>query len=179
MKRRILAALLVLTSAALAHGFQSAEWIKYTSNEGRYSALVPQQPKFSSQEATAPGGEKFTQYMAQTNDNESVYVMGYFDFTPNMVFSLDKARDGMLAATQGTLIKEEPITLGGSPGRDLKLATKNGNFDLLVRVRFFEVGRRIYVIQHIFQKSSDSPALMAKTAKFFDSFKATPPPPVK
>jgi hypothetical protein len=175
MKRKLLAAILVLTFAAPGLGFQgSAEWVRYTSDEGRYSALIPQQPKLSSQEATAPGGEKFTQYMAQTNDAESIYMLGYFDYTANMVFSLDKARDGVMEATKGTLIKEEAISLGGNPGRELKIATKNGDFDLLVRVRFYEIGRRIYILQHIFQKSSDTPAIAAKSTRFFDSFKATP-----
>jgi hypothetical protein len=176
MKRKLLAAVLVIVFAALSVGAQSTpEWVRYTSDEGRYSALIPQQPKLSSQEATAPGGEKFTQYMAQTNDAESIYMVGYFDYTGNMVFSLDKARDGVLDATKGTLIKEEPITLGGNAGRELKVATKNGDFDLLIRIRFYEIGRRVYVLQHIFQKAADSPQITVKTTRFFDSFKPTTP----
>jgi hypothetical protein len=176
MKRKLLAAVLGLTVAAIAVGAQSSpEWVKYTSDDGRYSALIPQQPKLSSQEATAPGGEKFTQYMAQTNDTESLYMVGYFDYTPNMIFSLDKARDGVLEATKGTLLKEEPISLGGNAGRELMVATKSGDFDLLIRIRFYEIGRRVYVLQHIFQKASESPQITAKSARFFDSFKPTPP----
>jgi hypothetical protein len=176
MKRKLLATVLVLVPAALAVAAQSSpEWVKYTSDEGRYSALIPQQPKLSTQEATAPGGEKFMQYMAQTNDADSIYMVGYFDYAGNMIFSLDKARDGVLDATKGTLIKEEPISLGGNAGRELKVATKNGDFDLLIRIRFYEIGRRIYVLQHIFQKASDTPAVTAKTTRFFDSFKPTPP----
>ncbi|HUQ33036.1 MAG TPA: hypothetical protein VM095_13025 [Pyrinomonadaceae bacterium] len=175
MKRKLLAIVLVLVPAALAVAAQSSpEWVKYTSDEGRYSALIPQQPKLSTQEATAPGGGKFTQYMAQTNDTDSLYMVGYFDYTEGMIFSLDKARDGMLDATKGTLIKEEPISLGGNAGRELKVATKNGDLDLLIRIRFYEIGRRIYVLQHIFQKASDTPQITAKTARFFDSFKPVP-----
>ena len=174
MQTKILAAFLVLTVAALANGFQSStEWVKYTSEEGRYSVLVPQQPKLSSQEVPAPDGTKFTQYMAQTSDADSFYIVGYFDYTPAMVFSLDKARDGMLSAVQGTLLKEDAISLGGSSGKELKISSKSDGFDLLLRIRFYEIGRRIYVLQHIFQKSSDSQALAEKTARFFDSFKVT------
>jgi hypothetical protein len=175
MQKKILAAFLVMMVAAVfANGFQiSAEWVRYTSNEGRYSALMPQQPKLSSQEAAAPGGEKFTQYMAQVADSDSLYIVGYFDYAPSMVFSLDKARDGMVAAVQGTLLKEEAISLGGHSGREFKVSAKNGNFDLFVRVRIYEIGRRIYVIQHMFEKSSDSPAVAEKTNRFFDSFKVT------
>lgn len=174
MQRKILAACLVLTFAALANGFQSStEWVRYTSDEGRYSALIPQQPKLMTQEATAPGGEKFKQYMAQTNDSDSIYMLGHFDYTPNMVFSLDRARDGVLESAKGTLLKEEAVSLGGIPGRELKFSTKNGEIEFLIRLRFYEVGRRVYVIQHIFQKSSDSPMIAEKTVRFFDSFKVT------
>ena len=172
MKIKILAAFLMLTVAALANGFQSStEWVKYTSEEGRYSVLIPQQPKLSSQEVPAPGGKKFTQYMAQAGDADSFYIVGHFDYAPDMVFSLDKARDGMLNAVKGTLLKEEAISLGGSSGKELKISSKNEGFDLLLRIRFYQIGRRIYVLQHIFQKSSESPALAVKTTRFFDSFK--------
>lgn len=174
MKTKMLAAFLMLMVITVANGFQSStEWVKYTSSEGRYSALIPKQPQLSTQEATAPNGATFTQYMAQSNDADSFYVLGYFDYTPEMVFSLDKARDGMLNATKGTLLKEEVISLGGNHGRDLKVSTRSGELDLLLRVRFYEVGRRIYIIQHLFQKSSDSPAIAEKTARFFNSFKVT------
>ncbi|MDT4896004.1 MAG: hypothetical protein QOH25_1081 [Acidobacteriota bacterium] len=175
MQTKILAVFLVLTITALASGFQSsAEWMKYTSEEGHYIVLVPQQPKLSSQEVPAPDGTKFTQYMAQASDADSFYLLGYFDYTPNMVFSLDKARDGMLEATKGTLLKEEAISLGVNSGKELKVSTTNEGFDLLIRIRFYEVGRRIYVLQHIFQKSAESPAIATKTTKFFDSFKIMP-----
>jgi hypothetical protein len=172
MQKKILAVFLVLTVAALANGFQSAtEWVKYTSEEGRYSLLIPQQPKLSTQEVPAPNGTKFTQYMAQAADAESLYLLGYFDYTTDMVFSLDKARDSMLEAIKGTLLKEEAISVGGNSGKELKVSTTNKGFDLLLSIRFYEIGRRIYVLQHIFQKSADSPAVTEKTARFFDSFK--------
>ena len=38
-------------------------------------------------------------------------------------------------------------------------------------VRFYIVGGRVYVLTHVFQKSSGSPTMAEKTAKFFDSFK--------
>lgn len=174
MKTKILAVFLVLTMTALASAFQtSPEWVKYTSEAGRYSMLVPQQPQLSTQEVPAPNGTKFTQYMAQASDKDSFFLIGYFDYTADMVFSLDKARDGMLEATKGTLLKEEAISLGGNSGKELKVSTRNEGFDLLLRIRFYEIGRRIYVLQHIFQKSADTPAVAEKTARFFDSFKVT------
>lgn len=174
MQKKCFAACFLLIVVTLAEGFQStSEWVTYTSTEGRYSVLLPQQPKLSSQEASTSTGEKFTQYMAQATDTDSLYGFIYFDYTPEMSFSLDKARDGAIGAVKGTLLSEEAISLGGYPGRELKIAAKNSDLDLLIRARIYDVGRRVYVLQHIIQKSSDSPAVAQKTARFFDSFKVT------
>jgi hypothetical protein len=175
MMKKTLAAILVLMIATLASGFEpAADWVRYTSAEGRYSVLVPQQPSLKSQEATASTGEKFTQYMAQTSDADSYYMLSYFDYTPDMAFSLDKGRDGMVSAVKGTLLSEQAISLGGQPGRELKVSTANQGVELLIRARFYNIGTRVYVLQHMFTKASDTAALAEKTTRFFDSFKVTP-----
>jgi hypothetical protein len=175
MLKKTLAACLVLLMATLANGLQpAADWVKYTSAEGRYSVLVPQQPTLNSQEATASTGETFTQYMAQTSDADSYYMLSYFDYTPGMAFSLDKGRDGMVTAVKGTILSEQPITLGGHPGRDLKVSATSQNIPLIIRARLYNIGTRVYIIQHMFTKASDTAAVAARTARFFDSFKLTP-----
>ena len=125
MKTKSLAASLLLTVATLAGGFQTPpEWVKYASVEGRYNVLVPQEPKLSTREATAPTGKKLMQYMAETFDSNSGYVVGYFDILSGMTFSLDKARDGVVAAVKGTLLSDDAISLGGHPGREFKISFK-------------------------------------------------------
>ena len=170
--KKSLAACLLLVIATLANGFQnSGEWVKYTSAEGRYSALLPQQPKLSSQESASAIGAKLTQYMAQATDSDSMYMLGYFDILPNTVYSLDKGRDGIINAVKGTLLSEEAVSLGGHPGRELKIAVKTQDYELLIRGRLYEIGGRVYILWHSFLKSADSSAMTDKTAKFFDSFK--------
>jgi hypothetical protein len=173
MKTKAQAVFLLLTMATFANGFQTVlEWMKHTSSEGRYSVLLPQTPKIKTQETTAATGEKVTQYTAEAADSNSLYWIGYFDYTPDMTFSLDKGRDGMLAAVKGTLLSEEVISLGGNPGREFKVFIKTeAGVEILVRARMYDIGRRVYALQHLVLKSSDSPAIAEKTAKFFDSFK--------
>lgn len=174
MKTKFLAALLILVVTALANGFQSStEWVRHTSVEGRYNVLLPQQPKLTTQEATAASGEKFTQYLAQASDPDSLYWIGYFDYGVNMNFSLDKARDGAVQNVKGTLIKEEAISLGGYSGRDMKVSAKHEGIDLVLRARIYDIGGRVYILQHLFKKLSDSTANAEKTNRFFDSFKVT------
>ena len=50
MKRLVVAVLLFVTTG-VGFGFQvSGGWIKYNSPDGRYSVLIPTQPKLTTQE---------------------------------------------------------------------------------------------------------------------------------
>ena len=169
---KTLAASLLLMIATLANGFQTtSEWVKHTSVEGRYSILFPKQPNLKTQETAAATGEKMTQYMAQAMDSNGMYQAAYFDLLPGMTFSLDKGRDGAVASVKGTLLSSEAISLGGSPGVEFKTSAKNADQEILSVTRFYNIGGRIYLIQHMFFKSSDSSVMAEKTAKFFNSFK--------
>jgi hypothetical protein len=184
MRKYFAAILLLLMSASLALSIQKPdEWIKYTSPEGGYSVSLPAQPTLRTQEATTTDGQKFTQYLAAVVEpGDVVYMVGYFDNVPGMIFSADGARDGVLKQTNGTLISETAISLGGYPGRELKVSTKPAlpqpaegatpaeAVEYIVRVRFYEADKRIYALQIIFPKSLENEALAAKAAKYFDSF---------
>lgn len=178
MRKYFAAILLLLMSASLALSIQKPdEWIKYTSPEGRYSVLLPAQPKVGTQESATADGEKFTQYKAAVSDGNVVYLIGYFDHIPGTTFSLDKARDGMVGAIKGTLLSESAVSLGGSPGRDLRVSAKGSDgTEFLVRARFYDVDKRVYVLQFIIPKVEDDSASAEKTARFFDSFQATKTP---
>jgi hypothetical protein len=170
--RKPIATFIVFLGCVLGVSAQgNNEWIKYTSTEGRYSVSVPQEPKVSNHETVASTGEKVPQYLASSPDGNGILMVGYFDIG-EMTFSFDKARDGMLTAMSATLMGEETISLGSSPGRSLKLLAKASDVqEFIDRVRFFEVGKRVYVLQCIFPKLEESPAIVEKCAKFFDSFK--------
>jgi hypothetical protein len=74
------------------------------------------------------------------------------------------------------------ISLGGFPGRELKVLAKPApkqpaegakpahGVEYTVRARFYEVDKRVYVLQLISPKALDSEALTAKATKYFDSF---------
>jgi len=169
--------LLVLLMAALPFALQGQTgWIKYNSPEGRYSVLFPGEPKLSTQDTTAATGEKMPQYLAMSSDSDAVYMVGYFDSAPNMTFSFDKARDGFVAAVKGTLLGEKAVSLDGNPGRELKVLAKISDADeLIMMVRFFQAGMRIYVIQLIVPKSSEAAISAEKNVNYFDSFQITKP----
>jgi hypothetical protein len=175
--RRAAVVLLLVISPVLTFAIQhSDEWIKYTSKEGRYNVLLPAQPTVDSQEATSSSGEKFTQYKATVQSGNVVYMIGYFDYSPPTEFTFDKARDGMVDAVKGTLLSYRSVSLGGSPGRELRLLTKDpSGVEYLMLARFYDVDRRVFVIQFLTTKS-DEPGVEEKAARYFDSFQVVKMP---
>ena len=170
MKKCVIAILLLLAAASFALSVQKpAEWIKYTSPEGRYNVLLPVQPTLSTKAGSAAGAN-FTQYRVAVIDSAVGYMIGYFDYTNKMNFSMDGARDGMIEAVKGTLLAEKPISLGGYPGRELKVLAKDASgTEYLTRARLYDINRRVYVVQFIVPKSAEAESA-DKASKYFDSF---------
>ena len=186
MKKFLTATLVLLTFASAVMAQQTAGWIKYASPEGRYTVSLPAQPKVISQESATADGQKFPQYLVMVVEpGDVVYIVGYFDALPGTIFTADKARDGMVSAVKGTLLNETAISLSGYAGRELNISTKLGTdeptagakavegVEYLDRARFYEVEKRVYVLQLLAPKSLWGPELNAKAAKYFDSFQIT------
>ena len=145
---------------------------RYTSPEGRYTVLLPKQPTLSSQNATTADGAPMTQYMAQVADGMGMLMIAYFDYAGDVVFSLDKGRDGMINSINGTLLDEHSMSLGGAPGRQIKVAARTEQgMEFIDRARFYDVKPRVYVLQCIFPKSMDGAAIAERCDQFFDSFR--------
>lgn len=172
MKKCATAILLLMLVATLTVGVQNPDqWIKYASPEGRYTVSLPAEPKLTSQESTNSEGLKFTQYMASVGDGNGYYMVAYFDLAAGVTYSLDKARDGMLKAVNGTLVSEGPINLEGNPGRELLASvTAADGVDYLVSARVYQVDSRVYILQFLRAKASDDKVAAARAAKFFGSF---------
>ena len=174
---KISTALVMTIGSAIAFAAQdSSDWINYTSPAGHYSVLVPSQPKLMNQEGTTSTGGKVPQYVAIVEDSSATYLIAYFDYTSASSFSFDKARDGMLANVKGTLVSEKSISLGRYPGRDVKISGSNGGVEFLAHVKFYDVNKRVYIIQFIVSKANDTPEAAPKATKFFDSFKVVKTP---
>lgn len=151
--------------------------LRYTSPEGRYSVLLPARPTLSSQQVSAPDGTPMTQYMAMATGNMGMMMVAYFDYAADVVFSLDKARDGMVNSIKGTLLDEHSMSLGGAPGRQVKISARTEQgMEFIDRARFYDVKPRVYVLQCIFPKSIDSAETVERCEQFFDSFRVRSTP---
>jgi hypothetical protein len=150
---------------------------RYASPEGRYTVLLPGQPSLSTQQISAPDGSPIPQYLAMVTDGMGMLMIGYFDYRSDVVFSLDKGRDGMLTAVKGTLLDEHSMSLGGAPGRQIRFAAKTEQgFEFIDRARFYDVKPRVYVLQCIFPKAMDGAAIAERCDQFFDSFRVRTTP---
>lgn len=150
---------------------------RYNSAEGRYAVLLPAEPRISSQNATTPDGSPLTQYMAMVADGDGMLMVAYFDYSSDVQFNLDKARDGMVNSVRGTLLDEHSISLGGSPGRQIRvLGRTEQGMEFIDRARFYDVKPRVYVLQCIIPKNLDSAAIAEKCERFFDSFRVRSTP---
>lgn len=176
--KTIAVAMLFLISAEPGFACQnSSDWIRYKSAEGRYSVLLPVQPAISTQERSTAAGEKVTQYKATASDGKATFLIAYFDHVPGTTFSFEKARDGMVAKINGTLLSESAIKLEGHRGRELKISVIGPDgTELLDRARLYDVHKRVYVLQVITVKSEDDSASAEKADRYFDSFQVTKTP---
>jgi hypothetical protein len=149
----------------------AARWLSYTSPEGRYTVSFGEAPKVGSQTGKAASGD-IVQYMASATMGSSYLMVGYFDYPNSVTFSLDSARDGMVNSLHGTLMNEESISLGGAPGRSVKILSRADNgTEFIDLARLYDVNRRIYILQCLNTKAEEGPDTADVCATFFDSFK--------
>jgi hypothetical protein len=122
--RQLLTALpvLILLIAGNAFGLQgSHEWIKYDSPEGGYSVLLPGQPNLTTQEA-ATAKEKSSHSTWPALPMRRCFSHRIFrPYSGNNVFPRQSTRQ-YYSVSQGNLVSEGSISLGGSPGRELKVS---------------------------------------------------------
>lgn len=172
MKGIALLVVVLISAGVQASSFQgSGEWIKYNSAKGRYSVLVPGEPRLSRQEVLTSNGKKVTQYRATASESNFAVFVGYYDYSSAMTYSLNQARDNIVASL-GTLLSQGEIGLDGHPGLEMNVSAKGpDSMEFMVRVRIIHVDRRVYVLQFIIPRSEDN-AVSAETAtRYFDSFR--------
>jgi hypothetical protein len=170
---KLLGVLSLALTTVLAAAAQS-DWIIYQSLEGCYSVSFPQEPKLSIRNATNNStGLKMQQFLATSNDGAAVFMIGYFDYTDAVTFSLEKARDSVIQSLNATLLTDEMIGLDGAQGRGLTLVLKPNKTEFIDQVRIYDTNRRVFFVQCIFPKNEAGSAIAGKCDRFADSFKVT------
>ncbi len=172
MKRKWLILALSLTLSLLA-GCEEFSWIDFSSPEGKFSVLMPGNPKNHAQALNTPFGPATTYTFVYSNEDVA-FAVSYTDYpiktqAPDAQKIFDGARNGQLAAMRGsTLISESEVSVNSYPGREVQMATPQGDGKHAIRTRMYMVNNRLYLVMVALPKDE----LFSRDAvKFMDSFK--------
>lgn len=193
MRNTIVLAFLILISASIGFASQpydsglanwddatavqtDAEWIKFTSPEGRFAVLLPHEPKFETVNAT--GTNEVTNYRYSDLESGYGFICEYFEVKStgdNIESFLDVTRDGIVRGAGATLVGEEKISLNNYPGRELHLAfTLANGTEITAETKIYAVGKRLYSLTFLRLKSMDALVARDTGKKFFASFEVKP-----
>lgn len=142
-------------------------WVKFTSDTGRFSVLMPEPPK-EQEETTQSEHGPYTTHLFIVRDTQNVYLIGWVDYDPSFNFNrqneLDANRDNFVKGIKATLTSSRSLTIDGYSALEFSAETA----DRIFRSRVYMVGRRPYQIVIGVPKDSEDPALVNR---FFNSFK--------
>jgi hypothetical protein len=164
---------LLITQVGLPALRARLPWQTFTSQDARFSVLLPQTPTDSVQNITTDSGtvpmRSFT-----VEDLGAQYVVAYAEYPEPLVKSqtpeklLSSARDGSISALQNVVMKDSrAITLNGAyPGWEYRVDMNDQGATMLARI--YLVQNRLYETVAIVPSQTSIPA---DAVRFLDSFK--------
>ena len=145
-------------------------WVKFTSDDGHFSVMMPEMPQDKSETVDSSHGP-YTTHLFIVRDTTSVYLIGWVDYDPSFNFNrqaeIEANRDNFVKGINATLLSTHPTVIDGYSGLEFTAETA----DRVFKSRVFLVGRRPYQIVIGSPKSMDNTALVNR---FFNSFKVRP-----
>lgn len=147
-------------------------WKEFSSEEGRFSVLLPRTPRQTTETVDAPSGE-IDEHTFTTIYGDTTYVVSYSDYPQSLTSGdtravLDALRDSAVTGFSGKLLSERSISLNGHPGRELEIQVSDDSGTVIAQLRIFLVRNRLYYLYTIIpEERSSSPSV----DKFLNSFK--------
>jgi hypothetical protein len=145
-------------------------WIKFTSDEGRFSVLMPGPPE-SKVETTPSDHGPYTTHLILLRQPRNVFLVGWVDYDPSFNFNrqteLEMNRDNFVKGVNARLIETRSTRIDGYQA--LEFTAENAN--RIFRSRVYMVGRRPYQLVIGSPKGVDD---SANIERFFNSFKVSP-----
>jgi hypothetical protein len=142
-------------------------WVKFTSDDGHFSVLMPELPQDKSETVDSQHGP-YTTHLFVVRDTTSVYLIGWVDYDPSFNFNrqaeIEANRDNFVKGINATLLSTRPTVIDGYSGLEFTAETADRTF----KSRVLLVGRRPYQIVIGSPKGMDNTALVNR---FFNSFK--------
>lgn len=145
-------------------------WVKFTSDLGRFSVLMPEIPTDKTETTQSEHGP-YTTHLFVVRDTQNVYLIGWVDYDPSFNFNkqseLAANRDNFVKGIKATLVSTRPLTIDGYQA--LEFVAETG--DRIFKSRVYMVGRRPYQIVIGYPKEQDDQLTIDR---FFNSFKVKP-----
>jgi hypothetical protein len=145
----------------------NAGWVKFTSDAGHFSVLMPVAPEETSETTPSEHGP-YTTHLFIAKDPQNVYLIGWVDYDPSFNFNrqseLDANRDNFVKGVKATLTATRSLMVDGYQAIEFSAETDSRVF----RSRVYMVGRRPYQIVVGVPKDSED---VASVNRFFNSFK--------
>jgi hypothetical protein len=149
----------------------SSGWVKFNSDEGRFSVLMPEIPTDKT-ETTESAHGPYTTHLFIVRDDISVYLIGWVDYDPSFNFNrqaeLEANRDNFVKGINAKLITTHATVVDGYSALEFVAETE----DRIFKSRVYMVGRRPYQIVIGSPKGEDD---TVKVNRFFSSFKVRLP----
>jgi hypothetical protein len=168
-------AFVVLAAGGLALlNVSQPDWQTYQSPAGRYSILMPGRPKEQTQAFESAVGT-LDLHIATYENRSGAYLVMYVDYPADLVAAgqasaiLDGAAQGAVANVDGQLTRQQAVSLGAAPGREIEFdaAAQGAQPATRIKVRYYLVGRRLYQVMVVAPQAQGLPA---DAPKFLDSF---------
>lgn len=149
-----------------------ASWKEFTSEEGRFSILLPRTPRQTTETVDTPVGE-VDEHTFTTIHGNITYIVSYSDYPQDLTTGdtravLNALRDSAVTDFNGKLLNERSISLNGHPGRELEIQVSDDSGTVIAKLHVFLVGNRLYYLYTIVsEEHASSPSI----DKFLNSFK--------
>lgn len=165
---------LVLFAVSIASGFQTSDWVKFSSAAGNFSLSFPKQPKEEKTTIDKPY-PSYTSNLYVAREEGEVFLAGWVDYEASYVFNSDKeleaSRDNFVKSLKGKLLTSNKILLGTYRGLDFTGEFENSQMKFYFKSKVFIVGKRPYMLTYVFLQGKES---IARRNRFFSSFRVTP-----
>lgn len=142
-------------------------WARFTSQEGRFSILIPGVPE-NKVETTPSEHGPYTTHLFILRDPKNLFLIGFVDYDPSFNFNrqaeLEMNRDNFVKGIKATLLTTKHLTIDGYSAIEFEAETPHTIF----RSRVYMVGRRPYQIVIGSAKGVDD---SVNIERFFNSFK--------
>ena len=151
--------MLALTSLFLATAFAQTGWKEFTSTEGNFRVLFPEDP----QQQTL--SERNLHQFSAAAGSES-YGLAYADYPLGTDWEnvVNAERDSILNGLGGSVVDEKRTSVEGYPGKFIRFVGQNTSGELTI----YFAGQRLYVLHAFAPKSVSRPE---NFSTFLNSFR--------